>query len=56
MIPAGAMSTRALTSVGNISVKLAAMPPPREYPTRQKALSPVHERGDVASTLRIWVI
>lgn len=53
MSPEGASRTSEATMRGNVAAKLAAMPPPSEYPTRLKPLSPVHGSGDEASASRI---
>jgi hypothetical protein len=48
--PAGQIRTRDFTRFGKQSVNAAAIPPPREYPIRAKALSPVQEMDDDAKT------
>ena len=37
-------------------MKFAAIPPPREYPTREKEVLPVHEMGEDTRARRIEVV
>ena len=54
--PEGEMSTRDSIRFGKKEVKPAEIPPPREYPTMENLLGPVHDKGDDASTSKICVV
>lgn len=56
MSPAGAINIKEFTRFGKYAVKVAAMPPPNEYPTRAKPSEPVQGIGDDASTKSICVV
>ncbi|KAF4413675.1 hypothetical protein CFRS1_v009269 [Colletotrichum fructicola] len=55
--PPGATSVRLRTRCGLLAANAAATAPPKEYPSRWNASSPVHPRsGDDASARRICVV